>query len=93
MGCKWKEMYSGFLFYYGLTQNTLIDIVKQSLWMAKEVANCDAFSVQTLMDNDVDTLVQQCGFSYGDGKLNYYLVNWSIGDCEIKPKDVGAILV
>lgn len=93
VGCKWKEMHSGFLYYYGLTANSLIDVVKTCLWLAKDVADCDAFSVQTVMDNDKDTLINQCGFSTGDGRLMYYLVNWSTGDADIQAKDVGAILV
>jgi len=91
-GCKHESISSGFLYYYALTQNTFLDMVKQLIWMAKEEADCDAFSVQLLMDNKKEEL-EQAGFMTGDGRLHYYLVNWSVGDNEIGPNDMGAILV
>lgn len=51
-GCKYEKMHSGFLYYYALTVNTKADIIKNALWVAKEEMECDAFSVQELMDND-----------------------------------------
>ena len=67
-------------------------MVKQLLWIAKEEVKCDAFCCQTLMDNTKEEL-EKAGFMPGDGKLHYYIVNWSTGDNIIKPNDVGAILV
>ena len=85
-------MHSGFLYYYALTHNSYVDMVKQALWLAKDEMECDAFSAQTLMDNDIETLQNQ-GFMNGDGRLHYYLVNWGIGNNDIKPNDIGAILL
>lgn len=53
---------------------------------------CDAFSVQTLMDN-VQDIFESIGFLKGDGALHWYIVNWSFGDTEITSNDIGTILV
>jgi len=44
-GCKYSVMHSGFLYYYALTVNSFVDMIKQVLWYAKEEMECDAFSV------------------------------------------------
>lgn len=86
-------MSSGFLFYYGLSKNNYFDMLLHLMHLAKDELDCDAFCVQLLMDNKKEDLVEKLGFMTGDGKLHYYLVNWSIGDHIITPNDVGAILV
>ena len=92
-GCKYERMHSGFLFYYSLTVNDYYDMVLQALWIAKEELECDAFSCQVLMDNTREYLQENLGFMCGDGRLHYYLVNWSIGGDRISSNDVGAILL
>ena len=72
-------MRSGNLFYYAFNTNSLKEVVKEILYIAKEEMDCDAFSVQTLMDNTVE-MYEELNFHKGDGALHYYLVNWSLGD-------------
>lgn len=86
------SMYSGTMSYYGLTLNKLEEIMKEVLWIAKEELKCDAFSVQTLMDNTPD-IFENLGFLKGDGALHYYIVNWSFGNNVIESNDIGTILV
>ena len=45
-------MHSGCLYYYGISKNSIQDIIKLCLWMSKEDMDCDAFSIMTVMDND-----------------------------------------
>lgn len=93
LGHKWDSMHSGSLFYYGLTENTLEDVVKQCLYIARDEMECDAFSCMSIMDNKAELLVDKLGFLPGDGALYWYLVNWSLGDQKIESNDIGTILI
>mmetsp|Transcript_958 Transcript_958/g.1704 ORF Transcript_958/g.1704 Transcript_958/m.1704 type:complete len:323 (-) Transcript_958:67-1035(-) len=73
-------MHSGCLYYYGLTRNTLKEVVKQAMWSAKEDMDCDAFSAMTVMDNEKEMFLEELKFLHGDGALHWYLVNWSLGE-------------
>ena len=90
-GCKYDKMHSGSLFYYGLSMNKISDIIKHALWIAKEELDCDAFTVQEQLDSDKETLLD-IGFLHGDGGMNYYLVNHSLGNKSIHPNQTGCIL-
>ena len=50
--CGHEIMHSGMLFYYGLSKNSIKEVIKQCLWLAKDELDCDAFTVMTIMDND-----------------------------------------
>lgn len=89
----YNMMHSGCLFYYGLTVNNILDVIKQCLWMAKEEMDCDAFSVMTIMDNNPQDLMNELGFLAGDGALHWYLVNWSLGQKTVSPNEIGTILI
>tara|TARA_B110000305_G_C19289909_1_gene563645 strand:+ start:556 stop:1002 length:447 start_codon:yes stop_codon:yes gene_type:complete len=93
LGHKWDVMHSGCLFYYALTANTLGDMIKECMWRAKEEADCDAFSVQTLMDNTNDLFIDELRFCYGDGALHWYLVNWALGGKKVTSNDIGTMLI
>lgn len=86
-------MHSGCLFYYGLSKNSLLDVVKMMLWLSKDEADCDAFSVQTLMDNTPPMFLDELKFACGDGALHWYLVNWALGDKKLESNDIGTILI
>ena len=93
LGHKYDNMHSGNLFYYGLTENTLEDVVKKCLYIARDDMECDAFSCMSIMDNKAELLVEKLGFLPGDGALHWYLVNWSLGDTKIESNDIGTILI
>ena len=93
LGHGYDLMHSGNMFYYGLSKNKLIDIIKQCLWTAKEDMECDAFSVQTVMDNEPKMFTEELKFLPGDGSLHWYFVNWSIGEKVITSNDIGTILI
>jgi hypothetical protein len=86
-------MHSGCLFYYGLTVNSLTDIIKTVLWIAKEEIGCDAYTVMTVMDNEQEFFAKELGFLYGDGALHYYLVNWSLGNKTVTSNDIATMLI
>ena len=81
------------MYFYGLTVNSLKDVVLTMLHLAKEEMGCDAFSAMTLMDNRPELFQKELNFLPGDGCLYYYLVNWSVGDETIESNDLGTILV
>ena len=57
----------GNLFYYGLQKNTLKDVIKQLMWIAKEEIGCDAFSVCDQNDNYQELFLKELKFYPGDG--------------------------
>ena len=85
-------MYSGNLWYYGLSMNKYSDMIKTILHLAKDEADCDAFSALGLMDNSPGEL-EPLGFLRGDGNIHYYLVNWSVGSEVINEWDLGTLLI
>jgi glycylpeptide N-tetradecanoyltransferase len=46
-----QDMYTANLGYYGLSQNTLLDMVKQTLWYSVDLMNCDNYIALSLMSN------------------------------------------
>ena len=93
LGHQWDDMHSACLFYYGLSKNSLIDIIKQALVICKDEMNCDAFSAMTNMDNTRNLFENHLNFLPGDGALHWYLVNWSLGNNIIESNDIGTILI
>ena len=87
-------MHVGFLYYYGLTKNSIVEITKLCLWIAKEDMDCDAFSVMTIMDNHLETFQKEIGFLAGYGaSLHWYLVNYSLGKKSVTEHEIGTILI
>jgi len=86
-------MHSACMYFYGITNNTLKDVVLTMLHLAKDEMACDAFSAMSLMDNKSDLFLKELNFLPGDGCLYYYLVNWNLGDEKITSNDLGTILV
>ena len=86
-------MHVGNFFYYGLSQNSLVDIIKTALWIAKDDLECDAFTSMTTMDHKEDFYKEELGFLCGDGAMHFYLVNWSLGDHTVTSNDIATILI
>ena len=91
-GHSHKEMNIAFAYLYALSKNTLQDVFKQQLIIAKEELNCDAFTVQTIMDNTPEVF-ESLDFSKGDGAFYWYICNWSLGEKTIGPNDIGIVLI
>lgn len=88
-----NSMNSGGLFFYGLTKNSLEEVGKLMLHLAKDNMDCDAMSAMNLMDNTSEIFEDKLGFVPGDGALHYYLVNYSLGQEDITSNDLGTILL
>lgn len=80
------------MYYYGLSRNQFTEVVKIMMHLAKDEVGCDAFSAMNIMDNDRETF-KELNFLNGDGCLHWYLVNWSLGENVIEPKDIGTLLI
>ena len=64
------------LWYYGLTKNTIVDMMKHLLLVANDELKADIFVAITLMNNNPN-IFQTLNFLPGDGEFHYYLYNWS----------------
>ena len=87
-----KSIQIACLYYYGLTINSLEDIIKPCLHIAKDEMGCDSLSIQPIMDNTPE-LLKANAFTAGDGVMYWYFVNWSLGQQIIEPKDIGTIMM
>jgi len=85
-------MYFSLLYYYGLTKNTIQDVLKQAMLIAKNEFECDSFNLMAIMDCD-EKMLRDEGFMAADGSSQFYLINWSLGKNKIGPNDIGTILV
>ena len=85
-------MYFSLLYYYGLTKNTLPDILKQGILIAKNEFECDSFNLMAIMDCE-EQMLRDEGYMAADGSSQFYLINWSLGKHKIGPNDIGTILV
>ena len=72
-------MYFGMMFYYGLSMNSLADILKQAMWVAKDEFQCDSFNIMCILGY-TEELMKEQGFLAADGCSHFYLINWSLGD-------------
>ena len=81
------------LYYYSFTANTYIDMIKQAMWLVKDEMKCDAFCIYNIMENDSDLLLNELKFLPDSTPFYWYMLNYSFGDKEIKPMDMGAIFV
>ena len=74
-----------------------IPMAEDALKLAREKGlpgvECDAFSIMTIMDNDIMMLQNELGFLSGDGALHWYLVNWCLEMERVKARDIGSILI
>jgi hypothetical protein len=87
----YESMHSGFMYFYALPKNSIKEVMKQVLWIAKEEMESDAFTCMTVLDNEKEMLAD-LHFCPGDGAFHWYLVNWSLGDKTIGTHEIGAIL-
>ncbi|GKT37064.1 Glycylpeptide N-tetradecanoyltransferase 1 [Aduncisulcus paluster] len=65
-------------------------VMTKALYLARD-KGCDVFNALTMSDHTL-RFFKYLNFVPGDGILNYYLFNYSVGD-EIQPKDVHVILI
>jgi glycylpeptide N-tetradecanoyltransferase len=69
-------MNNAYLYYYGHTENKLVDIVKYALYFAYNEADIqfDTFNCLNIMDNA--SFTEELKFNLGSGVLNYYMYNY-----------------
>jgi glycylpeptide N-tetradecanoyltransferase len=75
--------------YYNVAgEHSLEDLMKDALIIAKQ-KGYDVFNALNVQENE--SFMDELKFGVGDGNLHYYLYNWRIH--QLKPKDVGMVLV
>ena len=90
---KYDSVNVGYMFHYALTVNSYNSMMKMACILSKEEMGCDTLSVYEMMDHKGDVLKNELGFFDGDCRMHYYLYNFSIGDHEVLPKDVAALML
>ena len=78
-------------FYYAFTKNTYMDMIKAALWLAKDELKVDSLAINIVQEHDAETLEKELKFLPDNQAFNYYLTNYSLGEREIRPSDVGIV--
>jgi len=79
------------MYYYSFTNNKYIDMIKQALWLAKDDMKVDAMCCYEIMDHDTEMLTNELKFMPDSTPFFWYMLNYSFGEKEVKPSDMGAI--
>jgi glycylpeptide N-tetradecanoyltransferase len=85
---KHQTLFAAYSFYNVATTVDLKDLTRDLMIMAKR-ENQDVFNALNLMDNQ--GILNDLKFGIGDGRLQYYLYNWSCPTMEAK--DIGLVLL
>lgn len=85
---KYSTLLVAYLFYMANTETSLRQLIHDALIIAKR-NGVDVFNCLNIMDNA--TMLKDCKFTDGTGKLHYYLYNWKCRQFE--PSDIGLVLV
>ena len=83
-----KEMKAGYLYYYAATKQSVEDLVKAALVLAKK-SDHDVFNCLNIMENK--KVLEELKFGPGNGNLMFYLYNFVIPS--INAEDIGMVLV
>ena len=83
-----KTLNVAYSYYYFTGRNSLTDLTKDALIMAKN-KGYDVFNALDIMHNS--EYLTDLKFGVGDGNLHYYFYNWRVN--KLEPTDVGMVLV
>lgn len=89
-----SKMHIAYLYYYHASEkNSLTELMKYTLYFAKELADVkfDVFNCLNIMDNK--QFLQELKFGVGDGILNYYMYNYQLARGFVLTEKVGTVLV
>lgn len=81
-------LHAAYSYYNVATSVPLVDLMKDALILAKKTGS-DVFNALDLMENQ--KFLEPLKFGIGDGKLQYYIYNWSCP--EMPPNQVGVVLL
>mmetsp|Transcript_5545 Transcript_5545/g.9475 ORF Transcript_5545/g.9475 Transcript_5545/m.9475 type:complete len:249 (-) Transcript_5545:30-776(-) len=79
--------------YCAFTRNNYEDMIKQAMWIAKDEMKCDALAIEGIMDHDIEVLEQDFKFLLDDGKLNYFFLNFSLGELQPASSDFACLFI
>ena len=91
LGHKHERNTDATFYYYAFTKNKYADMIKQALWIVKEELECDAMVVNLIQEHEEDFLEKEMKFMKDAAGFHYYLMNYSLGDRVVQPKEVGQI--
>lgn len=81
-------LYAAYSFYNVATTLSQTELMRDCLILSKQ-CNSDVFNALDLMENR--TFLEELKFGMGDGKLQYYIYNWS---CQpLESRNVGIVLL
>jgi hypothetical protein len=73
--------------YYSYTRNSYANMMKEALHQARDDMKCDAISVQDGFTHDLDYLEKDLKFMKSSAIIHYNLVNYGLGDREVKSSE------
>jgi hypothetical protein len=80
------------MYFYGFTVNSVKETMKQIMYDAKDTLGADILCVMLIMETTKE-MCDELSFVNDDGAFHWYLVNYSLGEQELRPNDIGALLL
>lgn len=85
-----KMLRVAYSYYNVSTTNRFKQGIEDMLVVARDLGY-DVYNALDVMENN--QFLEQLKFGVGDGHLHYYIYNWRIGGGDLKPDDLGIVLV
>jgi glycylpeptide N-tetradecanoyltransferase len=85
-----KVLRVAYSYYNVSTTDRLKQGLEDMLVTARDLGY-DVYNALDVMENGPH--LEQLKFGVGDGHLHYYIYNWRVGGGELKPPDLGIVLV
>ena len=76
-----------------LSVNTWKDVIKQCLYIVRDELKCDALFTYAIAQHDKEMMFGELKFKPAVQPINWYMMNYSFGDREIKSSDLNYIML
>ena len=81
------------MYYYSFTKNAYLDMMKMALHLARDDMKVDAVCCYSIQDHNPEILEKELKFMPDSTPFHWYMLNYSFGEKEVKPENIGAIFV
>jgi hypothetical protein len=85
-------MSSAKMWYMAHTKNTYVDMMKEAMYIARDLMGCDAMSTCLVGPHNPEVLFDELKFKPTVQPMNWYMMNYSFGERHVKPEDMNYIM-
>ena len=81
------------LSYIVNTTNTYTDLMKQAMYITRDNMKCDALFTYIVAQHDPEIIFDELKFKPAVQPINWYMMNYSFGEREIKNQDLNYVML